>query len=29
MKEMVEERVEAHNVPGMSFPFYQRVDVAA
>jgi hypothetical protein len=29
MKGMVEERVETHNVAGMSFPFYQRVELAA
>lgn len=29
MKAVVEERAEHHNVPGMSFPFYQRVDLGA
>jgi len=29
MKSLVEERVEHHNVPGMSFPFYRRVELRA
>jgi len=29
MKALVEERAEDRNVPGMSFPFYQRVDLSA
>jgi hypothetical protein len=29
MKALVEERVEHHNVPGMSFPFYRRIDLGA
>jgi hypothetical protein len=29
MKALVEERVQQHNVPGMSFPFYRRVEVPA
>jgi len=28
MKALVEERAEHHNVPGMSFPFYKRVELA-
>lgn len=27
MKGLVEERVEQHNVPGMSFPFFKRVEL--
>ncbi len=27
MKALVEDRVEDRNVPGMSFPFYKRVDL--
>jgi len=29
MKSLVEEREERNNVPGMSFPFYRRVDLGA
>lgn len=29
MKRLVEERAEAHNVPGMAFPFFHRVDLAS
>jgi hypothetical protein len=29
MKSMVEQRVQHHPVPGMSFPFYQKVDLGA
>ena len=29
MKALVEERAEDRNVPGMSFPLYQRVDLSA
>ena len=29
MKRLVEERVEQHNVPGMSFPFSRQVELPA